>query len=116
TTWLIARQKGVSQARNEAANARGVAVLNAVEVNRIFDYSERGLRRVINKVVPFVQADMVTYSSYDSSLRGGDATSETTAINQALNVIKSLAPDPLALGNRRLLISEYGLFENERPA
>jgi len=115
TTWLIARQKGVSRARNEAANARGIAVLNAVEVNRIFDYSERGLRRVINKVVPCVQADMVTYSSYDSTLRGSDPTTEATAINQALNVIKSLAPDPIALGNRRLLISEYGLFENARP-
>jgi hypothetical protein len=115
TNWLVARQKGVSRARNESSNVKGVAVLNAVEVNRIFDFSQSGLRRVINKVVPFVQADMVTYSSYDSSLSGTDSTSEARAMNQAIGVINSLAPDPLALGSRRMLISEYGLFENERP-
>jgi hypothetical protein len=32
----------------------------------------------------------------------------------ALNTIKKLAPDPLRLGDRRILISEYGMFENER--
>ena len=115
TNWLVARQKGVSRARNESGNVQGVAVLNAVEVNRIFDYSQNGLRRVINKVAPFVQADMVTYSSYDSSLSGTDSTSEANAMNQAFSVITSLAPDPLGLGSRRMLISEYGLFENERP-
>ena len=115
TNWLVARQKGVSRARNESGNVKGVAVMNAIEVNRIFDYSENGLRRVINKVVPFAQADMVTYSSYDSSLRGADSTSEASAMDQAFGVINSLAPDPLGLGSRRMLISEYGLFENERP-
>ena len=115
TNWLVARQKGVSQARNESGNVQGVAVLNAVEVNRIFDYSQNGLRRLINKVVPFVQADMVTYSSYDSSLSGTDSASEASAMEQAFSVINSLAPDPLGLGSRRILISEYGLFENERP-
>ncbi len=115
TNWLVARQKGVSRGRNESGNVQGVAVLNAVEVNRIFDYSQSGLRRVINKVVPFVQADMVTYSSYDSSLSGTDSTSEASAMEQAFSVINSLTPDPLALGSRRMLISEYGLFENELP-
>ena len=115
TNWLVARQKGVSRARNESGKVKGVAVLNAIEVNCIFDYSQNRLRRVINKVVPFVQADMVTYSSYDSSLSGTDSTSEARAMNQAFSVINSLTPDPLALGSRRMLISEYGLFENERP-
>ena len=115
TNWLVARQKGVSQGRNESGNVQGVAVLNAVEVNRIFDYSKSGLRRVINKVVPFVQADMVTYSSYDSSLGGTDSTSEASAMEQAFSVINSLTPDPLALGSRRMLISEYGLYENDLP-
>ncbi|MGZ4897691.1 MAG: beta strand repeat-containing protein, partial [Candidatus Angelobacter sp.] len=31
------------------------------------------------------------------------------------DVIKSMAPDPLGLGNKRIFISEYGLFENEHP-
>ena len=32
---------------------------------------------------------------------------------EALDVIRRLAPDPLNLGDRRILISEYGVFEME---
>jgi hypothetical protein len=110
--WLKARQAGVTQARNEA-NDSSVTVLNGVEVNRVLDYAQQGLTRVINAVVPQVNADMVTYSSYDSTAIGNDAPSMEQALNQALQTIEKLAPDPMGLGNRRILISEYGLFENQ---
>jgi len=110
--WLKARQAGVTKARNEA-NDSSVTVLNGVEVNRVLDYAQQGLTRVINAVVPPVKADMVTYSSYDSTAVGNDAGSMEKAMNQALNSIKKLAPDPMGLGNRRIVISEYGLFENQ---
>jgi hypothetical protein len=110
--WLKARQAGVTQARNEA-NDSSMRVLNGVEVNRVLDYSQQGLTRVINAVVPQVNADMVTYSSYDSTAVGNDAASVEQAMNQALQTIEKLAPDPMGMGNRRILISEYGLFENQ---
>jgi hypothetical protein len=112
--WLKARQAGVTQARNEA-NDSSVTVLNGTEVNRVLDYSQQGLTRVINAVVPQVSADMVTYSSYDSTAVGTDAASMEQSMNQALQTIEKLAPDPMGLGNRRILISEYGLFENQLP-
>jgi hypothetical protein len=111
--WLSARQRGVTRARNEVG-ASDVSVLNAVEVNRVLDYAQHGLDRVINKVVPKVKPDMVTYSSYDSSSAGTDRHTVQANMNLALNTIKKLAPDPLSLGDRRILISEYGMFENER--
>lgn len=111
--WLSARQRGVQRARNEVGST-DVSVLNAVEVNRVLDYAQHGLNRVINKVVPQVQADMVTYSSYDSSSAGNDPNTVQANMNLALNTIKKLAPDPLSLGDRRILISEYGLFENQQ--
>lgn len=114
--WLSARQRGISRARTDAGNPSGVGVFHAVEVSRVLDYSRSGLTRVINAVIPVVKPDMVAYSSYDSTLGGSDAASASATINEALNVIKSLAPDPLNLGNKRILISEYGLFENERSA
>jgi len=114
--WEKARQAGVSQARAAAGNPTGVGVFNAVEVSRVLDYVEKGYNRVINAVVPKVNADMVTYSSYDSSLKGTNAAGTASALNEALKAIVRLAPDPLALGNRRILISEYGLFEESRPA
>jgi hypothetical protein len=110
-SWLSARERGVSRARQDSATS-GVSVLNAVEVNRVLD-TQQGLTRVINAVVPKVNPDMVTYSSYDSTTgQNQDSTSLTNSLNQALQIIKQFAPDPLGLGDRRILISEYGLFEN----
>jgi hypothetical protein len=90
-----------------------VRVLNGAEVNRVLDYAQQGLKRVINVVVPRVNADMVTYSSYDSTAIGNDANSMQQAFKLALQTIEKLAPDPLGLGNRRILISEYGMYENQ---
>ena len=112
--WLEARQQGIARARADAGDPSNVAVFHAVEVNRVLDYSRLGLTRVINAVVPVVKPDMVTYSSYDSTLQGSDAGSASATFTEALNVIKTLAPDPLNLGNKRILVSEYGLFEMQR--
>ncbi len=112
--WLSARQRGVTRARDEAHDS-SVLVLNGAEVNRVLDYAQNGLKRVINAVVPQVNADMLTYSSYDAMVSGVDAQSVQQSLTQALQTIEKLAPDPQGLGNRRILISEYGLFETEQP-
>jgi len=114
--WLSARQRGISRARNDSGNPSGVGVFHAVEASRVLDYSRSGLTRFINAVVPVVKPDMVSYSSYEATLAGTDAASTASITREALDVIKSLAPDPLGLGNKRIFISEYGLFENEHPA
>lgn len=111
--WLSARQRGVTRARNEAGSSTGVRVFNAAEVNRVLDYAQSGMTRVINAVVPKVNADMVTYSSYDSTAIGSDAQTVQSTLKLALQTIEKMAPDPMGLGNRRILISEYGLFENQ---
>lgn len=115
TSWFKARQSAVSRARQDAGNPAGVAVLHAIEVSRVLDYTDLHLTRTINAVVPTAKPDMVTYSSYDSTLAGTDSTSMTSAMNRAVNAIKALTPDYNFLRSRRVLISEYGLFENERP-
>jgi hypothetical protein len=112
--WLSARQRGVTRARNEAGSSPGMQVLNAAEVNRVLDYAQHGLTRVINAVIPNVNADMVTYSSYDSTTVGSDAQTVQQTLTLALQTIERLAPDPLGFGPRRILISEYGLFENQQ--
>jgi hypothetical protein len=111
--WLSARQRGVTRARNEAGDSSGVRVYNAAEVNRVLDYAQSSIPRVINTVVPKVNADMVTYSSYDSTAIGSDANTVEQSLTLALNTIDKIAPDPLGLGKRRILISEYGLYENQ---
>jgi hypothetical protein len=114
-SWFEARQRGVTRARNDAGNPAGIAVFHAVEVSRVLDYVDHGLIRTTNAILPVVNPDMVTYSSYDSTLAGTDSTSLTSVMNTALNTIKRFAPDLNFLRSRRILISEYGLFENELP-
>jgi carboxypeptidase family protein len=110
--WMSARQRGISRGRTDSGEPAGVGVFHAVELARVLDYTDSGLRRLINSTLPVVKADMVSYSSYDSSSSKPDAGTTRASMNKALNAIKSLAPDPLGFGNKRILISEYGLFEN----
>jgi hypothetical protein len=56
---------------------------------------------------------MVSYSSYDSTAVGSDAQTVQQSLTLALQTIEKLAPDPLGYGPKRILISEYGLFENQ---
>ena len=111
--WLSARQRGVTRARHEAGNSTGVRVFNAAEVNRVLDYAQNGMTRVINAVVPKVNADMVTYSSYDSTAIGNNSQTVQSGLKLALKTIEKMAPDPMGRGKRRILISEYGLYENQ---
>jgi hypothetical protein len=69
--------------------------------------------------------DMVTYSSYESNVwqygTGGDVQATVqplivTEMNKALGIINQFAPDPLKLGKKRILISEYGMPENNHAA
>jgi len=114
--WLKARQRGISRARQDAGDPSGVGVFHAVECNLVLGLAQGKVKsRVINAVVPQVVPDMVTYSSWDSSLQGTDAASTAAAMTLALNTIKQYAPDPLHLGDRRILISEYGLYETAHP-
>ncbi len=113
--WLSARQEGVEQARREMGAVEGVMVYHAVECNRVLDILA-GLIRTCNAVVPEVAPDIVTYSAYDAmvfSQQELDRVGE--ALTQALNTIDRLAPDPLGLGEARIVISEFGLYENEAP-
>jgi len=109
--WLQARQEGVASARAESDDPNDVAVLHAVEVNRPLDWLEKRLPRVLNAVVPAIGADMITYSSYDATTQA--PATMVREFHAALDGIDRYAPDPLGLGRRRVLISEYGLFENE---
>lgn len=114
--WFQARQRGITRARNELGE-KNVRVFHALEVNRVLD-ADRGLDRLINKVAPHVASDLIAYSSYDALY---DSTSNTESklrqnINKALGIINNYAQDPLNLGTKRIVITEYGLAENQSHA
>ncbi|WP_437719244.1 VWD domain-containing protein [Sorangium sp. So ce448] len=134
--WFRAKQEGVAQAR--AAVASDVKVYFAVEVNRVREALGLDCRRKLLRLahlLPFIGPDMVSYSSYDSMLQGANDAATEMSLNQALDflyddvaqrtafvqLVPELAelptfpPDPMALGNGQVIISEFGLPELEYP-
>merc|ERR1712048_273201 len=73
TKWLAARQSGVTEARAgfRHANAKG-NVYFAAEVNLVQTSRKQGFPNMINRVIPYIQLDMVSYSSYDTMRDEGE--------------------------------------------
>ncbi|MDE1160696.1 MAG: hypothetical protein PW792_01985 [Acidobacteriaceae bacterium] len=81
--WLQARQTGVERAR--AANPHSSCkVFHVSEVNRVYD-TLHGLPGVITDVIPHVNVDGVSWSSYDGMGAGGGSAVKTW---QGLDIIE----------------------------
>jgi len=118
--WLQARQRGVTRARNELSYLKNVWVFNAVDVNKtdlvpatsaVNAYGRPVTYRAINRIVPQVGADMVSYSAWDVQAYkalGPTPQALENNLTAALAVIDQYAPDPMKLGRRRIFISEFG--------
>eukprot|EP00912_Choanoflagellata_sp_UC4_P001274 UC4_evm1s797 len=112
--WLAARQAGVTKARNEFV-ARGGTVGEEVgegnvyfsaEVNLVQSSRSTGAPNMINKVIPFVSTDMVSYSSYDTQ-------ASSTNFRAALDFIRDSHNRTLASPKNAVFVAEYGVPENE---
>ena len=64
-SWLNNRQKAVDDAKRDTPH-EDVYVWNYLEVNRPVDAMKHGYDRVVNRVLPYVNVDYVSYSAYDS--------------------------------------------------
>jgi hypothetical protein len=62
---LSIRQKAIEDARGNIAH-ENVWVGHYVEVNRPLDAKLNGMKRMTNKVLPYVKLDIVSYSCYDA--------------------------------------------------
>ena len=103
TRWLNARQRGVERARAELANLDGVTVRHAVEVNQVWMAKNQPSRAsVTNDVLPFVNADMYSYSAWEAS---GDLTGRL--LREMLTYI-----DEKTVGTGNVYVGEYGAPEN----
>lgn len=105
TAWLNARQDGVDEARR-AANAEGVHVFHAAEVNLVKRAMENGQPNVASAVLPNTHLDLVSYSSWDT-LRSADE------LRSALDFIAAHVPDSAAFGAKNVYIGEFGFPEND---
>jgi hypothetical protein len=102
--WIAARQRGVEGARAYLAQYyTGVTVKNAVEVNHLRRAKDDPSRiTVANHVLPFVRADLYSYSAWES----GDPTGQM--LTEMLTFL-----DERASGENNIYVGEYGLPEND---
>ena len=113
TEWLNARQRGVSRAREETA-AQDVYVYHAAEINVVV-LSMSGKPNMVNKVLPFTNLDLVSYSCYDACLKSAE-DSNSTLLKNAVDYIKRMMPDSESFGNDNVYLGEYGVPENHYSA
>jgi len=107
--WLNARQAGVNRAREEVG-CHGVRVYHAAEVNRVVQSMRTGFPNMVNKVLPHVKLDLVSYSAWDAATAH---YSDPNVLRDALDFIAANAPDSVDFGDKNVYLGEFGMPENQ---
>lgn len=97
--WLTARQKAVDDAKRRTAH-HDVQVYNYAEANLV-KIGIEGKSCMTNDVIPKVNLDFVSYSSYDTQ-------EDPATLKAALDYIESKLPAKTGIPGKRVFIGEYG--------
>jgi len=97
--WLTVRQKAVDDA-NKRTEHHDVAVYNYAEANLV-KIGIEGKKCMTNDVIPKVNLDFVSYSSYDTQ-------HSPTELKAALDYIESKLQPKTGIPGKRVFIGEYG--------
>jgi hypothetical protein len=101
TEWLRVRQKAVDDAKRDVPH-QGVWIWNYTEVNLVARFVDGG-PCLTNDILPDVDVDYVSYSSYDALQ--GDIRAN---LIRSLNHIESKLRPKAGVPGKRVLIGEYG--------
>jgi hypothetical protein len=104
--WLTVRQKAVDDARRRTPH-HDVQVYNYAEANLV-RIGWEGKRCMANDVIPKVNLDFVSYSSYDTEHNPAD-------LRKALDYIESKLPPKEGIPGKRVFIGEYGFPAEKFP-
>jgi hypothetical protein len=98
--WLNARQRAVDDAKRDTPH-HDVRLWHYTEVNHVKLALEEDRPALVNRVLPKVAVDYVSYSSYDTQ-------QDPALLKRALDYIESkLVPKP-GIAGKRVFIGEYG--------
>lgn len=102
--WFKARQNGVNRARSEVKNTK-CKVYHAIEANKVMDSME-GIPGIANYVLPQVETDMVSWSSYDGMDPAG------LKLYRGIDYLRSqMKPTKYMKGKRVVFLGEIGIPE-----
>ncbi len=107
TEQLAARQAGIASARTAHGQGAQCRVAHAAEVNRVTDLW-KGIPTMTEHVLPNVELDLVSYSSYDGLKDGVTLWKCIAEIKKHARTTGLFGPNPVYVG-------EIGLPENEQP-
>lgn len=106
--WFRLREKAVADARRDTPH-QGVEVYFYIELNFVRKAMDHDRPAIVNRVLPFIKTDYVSWSSYDvtgpAARRGGEAG--RGRLFQALDYIEAHLP-PGDIPGKRVFIGEYG--------
>lgn len=106
--WFNLREKAVADARRETPH-EDVEVYYYIELNHVAKSLDHGKPSIVNRVLPHIRTDYVSWSSYDvtkpAALLGGEKGRQR--VLDALDYIESHLPES-DLPGKRVFIGEYG--------
>lgn len=106
--WFNLREKAVADARRDTPHA-DVKVYFYIEINHVRKAMEADRPTIVNRVLPHIRTDFVSWSSYDvtkpAAMLGG--AEGRALVHQALDYIESHLPKSDIPG-KRVFIGEYG--------
>jgi hypothetical protein len=103
-SWLIARQRAVDNAKRDTPH-KDVQVWFYVETNLVQKSVQENRASVARDVLPLVNPDYVSYSSYESTNPQHDMDHDLPV---ALNYMQSMLKPKPGLPAKRVFIGEYG--------
>lgn len=107
--WFNIRQKAVEAARKKSES--DVQVFHYAELNRVNPALYYGYDRIVNRVLPYIDVDYVSYSSYESTseeISGADYAELKDYLFKSLNYIEdNMKPRP-EISGKRVFLGEFG--------
>jgi len=107
--WFLLREKAIADARRDTKH-EDVFLYYYVEVNLVRKAMDEGRPALVNKVLPYIKTDLVSYSSYDTSneaVKAKDAIGRKKLFD-TLDYIEKHLPSSDIPG-KRVMIGEYGI-------
>jgi hypothetical protein len=100
--WLNTRQQAVDDAKRDTPHSE-VNAWHYTEVNHVVLARDENRPALVNRILPSVAVDFVSYSAYDAANEG-----DPENLKSALDYIESKLQKKQGISGKRVFIGEYG--------